>query len=472
MILNNDDDIEVLDLDEEVISNNTNNVKQEEKQEEKSKKKEKDNKPKNKKTFTMQLIFCSLSALFILGCFIFYGSRLIKYYRIYNPKAEGGASVALLSNEITSKSEIVYEDSGLYISGGNYIYKGDVSNNYLKYNNMLWRIVKINKDDTIEIILDDYINVLNWDNNGNDFSKSNIYDYLNKYFLDSINKDMLSTLSVCKDKFDSLTDLACNDKLNNSYVSLLDVSSFLNSVIDSKSYLVNDSEIFWLSNQGSEKVWHTNGVNVSMSEGSSFYEIRPMVTLKATTTLYEGDGSIEKPYVIEKDNKISVGSYVKLGDDLWTVYNTDNNLKLSLTNNLDKQYHFSYENSKFDVNDKDSLAEYLNTTYLDGLTYKDIINETEWDNGILKDSYKDIFSEKVKAKVGILNMADLKFNSSINNYLLMTSNEEDLIYTYGETIKTGKTTVYRNVRPCISISKNTKIKSGSGSLDNPYIMEV
>ena len=209
-----------------------------------------------------------------------------------------------------------------------------------------------------------------------------------------------------------------------------------------------------------------------MSEGSSFYEIKPMVTLKATTTLYEGDGTKEKPYIIEKNNKIGVGSYIKLDDDLWAVYEMDNNIKLSLNNTLEKQLHYSYENSKFDITDKDSLAEYLNTTYLDSLDYKDLINETEWYNGSLNENYKDIQSEKVKAKVGILNMNDLKFNSSINNYLLMTSTEDGLIYTYGETIKTGKTTVYRNIRPCISISKNTKIKSGSGSLDDPYVMEV
>ena len=89
-----------------------------------------------------QLIFCSLSFLFILGCLIHYGSRFIKYYRIYNPKVDSSGGALLLSSYITGNSEIVYEGSGLYITSGNYVYKGDVSNNYIKFNNLFFFMLK------------------------------------------------------------------------------------------------------------------------------------------------------------------------------------------------------------------------------------------------------------------------------------------------------------------------------------------
>ena len=54
----------------------------------------------------------------------------------------------------------------------------------------------------------------------------------------------------------------------------------------------------------------------------------------------------------------------------------------------------------------------------------------------------------------------------------MTSNKDGLIYAYGEILKVGKSTMYRNIRPCIAISKDTKIESGNGTLENPYILEV
>lgn len=476
----NDEEIEILDFDEPIITiekktfvekvevnNNLNDGESNNSNKVKSKKE------KNKAITVFQIIFCSISLIFIIGCCIFYGNRLFKYYRIYNPKPSSGVKVSLLANEITSKSEIVYEKDGLYISGGNYIYKGDVSNNYLKFNNMLWRIVKINKDDTIDIILDDYINVLNWDSNNKDYVKSDIYSYLNDYFLKNINKDLLSPLSICTDKFDKLSELSCEQKENDVYVSLLDTSNFLNSVVDGNSYLVSNDEIFWLSNQGSEKVWHTNGVNVSISDSDNFYEVRPLVTLKAATILYNGDGSKENPYIIQENKKeISVGSYVKLDDDLWVVYNKDKNIHLALAKTIDKQYHFSSKNVEYNLEDKNSLADYLNTTYLDSLSYKDILIEDEWYNGVFKDSYKDVLDNNVKAKVAIPNIMDLKFNSDITNYLLMTANNKDLIYTYGEIVKTGKPSIYRNIRPCISIKEDEKIKSGNGSYDDPFVLEV
>ena len=478
MIFGNNDDIEVLELEDVPVLriekyNEIDSVQNEVKEDSKKKKKKHNaKKATNKKVLAFQYIFCSISLIFIIGCFIFYGSRLFKYYRIYNPKPAGGAAVSLISNEITSKSEIVYEGSGLYISGGNYIYKGNVNNNYLKYNNLLWRIVKINKDDTIDIILDDYINVFNWDSNNNEYIKSNIYNYLNDYYLKRLNKNLLTSFSVCTDKFDKLSELACNNKSDNNYVGLLDVSNFLNSIVDGESYLVNDSEIFWLSNQGSEKIWHTNGVNVSMSEGHNFYEVRPMVTLKATTILYDGDGSKENPYTIEEKNSIGIGSYVKLGEDLWVVYDMEDNIRMTAVNNLEKQYHFSYSEVAYNTSDEGSLAEYLNTTYLESLSYKNLIVESEWYNGAFNNSYEDITSEKVKAKVGILNLLDIKIDSNVNNYLLMTADKKGLVYTYGEVLKSGKSTIYRNVRPCISISKDVKIESGLGSVDNPYVLEV
>ena len=290
--------------DEESNAKGKKVKKAKEKKEKKSKGKKKEKKTKEKKerskSYPLQVVFCSISALFILGCCIFYGSRLVKYYRVYNPKGENGVKVALLANEITSKSEIVYEGSGLYINGGNYIYKGEVENNYLRYNDLLWRIVRINNDDTIEIVLDDYINVLNWDNKKTNYLESNIYDYLNEYFIKYINKDMLNKYSICTDKFDELSSITCDNKDNESCVNLLDVTNFLNSIVDGKSFLSKNEEIYWLRDAGSESVWHTNGYNVSKSEGSNFYEVRPSVVLKPTTTYYSGKGTIDEPFVIEK----------------------------------------------------------------------------------------------------------------------------------------------------------------------------
>ena len=86
---------------------------------------------------TWEKIFWGISLAFILGCCIFYGRRLIKYYKIYNPTDPAGNKVELLGDRITGRSEFVYEGSGLYNNETGYVYKGEVDNNYIVYNEPL-----------------------------------------------------------------------------------------------------------------------------------------------------------------------------------------------------------------------------------------------------------------------------------------------------------------------------------------------
>ena len=462
------DDVEFLDIfdnddkvKKEIIVSKTIDeevIKRKKKDENKNVKKK-----KKVKTKALQLLFCGISALFILGCCVFYGIRLIKYYRIYNPKIDTKSGETLLANGITSHSEVVFENSGLYINAGNYIYKGDVNNNYIKFNNMLWRIVKINVDNTIDIILDDYVNILPWSETSKSFSKSDIYNYLNKTFLENIDKDMLVKNSYCVDKIEDLSNITCNSQDNDSYVRFLDVTSFLNSIVDKKSFLVKEDEIYWLNDYNDEKVWHTNGFNVSMSDANTFYEVRPVVKLKNSVTFKEGDGTIGKPYVVDKDNKITLGSIVMLGKDKWIVYDTKDNVKLMRYDVLDKQYAFDKESLKYNSENIDSVANYLNTTYLDSLDYKNLIINSEWYTGTYENSVDDIKKDSVKTKVGMPSLLDIKFDSKINGYYMLNSNNE-MMYVYENPLRPSRVTSLRNIRPCIAISKDdaSKLKYSNG----------
>lgn len=455
------DDIEILDIFEKkeekpvvktVIQNN---------------KEIKNDKPKKKKRKVKgkawQILFCSVSALFILGCIIYYGSRFIKYYRIYNPKVDSSSGETLLSNGISGNSEIVYEGKGLYIASGNYLYKGDVDNNYVKYNNMLWRIVKINKDNTIDIILDDYINILPWNSEITNFSKSEIYNYLNNEFLNNLDTKMLVKTSFCDETLEDLTKTNCDVQKNDNYVRLLDVASFLNSVKDKKSYLVNSDEIIWLSDFNKEKVWHTNGTNVSQSNANTFYEVKPVVKLKNTVTYKEGDGTIDKPYIVNDNKELKLGSEVLLGEDKWIVYDMSDNVRLMKKEVLSDSHIYDKNSFKYDVDSEESLAKYLNTTYLDSLSYKNLIVNATWYTGSYKDNIGDIKKDKVTTKIGIPSLLDIKLDSKINEYYLLTNNGEAL-YVYENPLRPSRVTSMRKVRPCIAISKDdaNKLKYSDG----------
>ena len=472
-----DDDIEILDI----FDNKKTEVKKEEpkieiketkedkkvkpKKEKKKEKKEEDDgsmrSRKRVKKKAVQGLFCLVSAIFLLTCIGIYGYRFIKYYRIYNPKVDSSDGSVLLAKDIVGKSEFATdEDDGLFSSSGNYFYKGDVKNNYLKYNDMLWRIVRINSDNSIDIILDDYMTLLPWNSSVVEFTKSDIYDFLNNDFLNKLDKDMLNKTSFCTDKISDLTNITCDDTNIDGYVKLLDVANFLNSVNSGKSYLVGDEEIFWLSDYGTDKIWHTNGVNVSQSAANLFYEIRPMVRLKNTTIYKDGDGTFEKPFEVGKKEELKVGSKVQLGEDKWIVMDISDDIKLMREAVLDKQVDFDLEKNVY----KDSkLMKYLNEDYLNSLSYKDKLVETTWSSGVYKDKISDMKSDSVKAKVGIPSLLDINYNSEVSLYFTSIG-QDDRILVYENPLRPGKPTTYRSVRPCIAISKDNlnKLKYSDG----------
>ena len=461
-----DDDIEILDIFDNEKKVVQEEVKQEIKKDVNNDKKEKkdDGSMKSRKRVkkkALQSLFCLVSAIFLLGCIAFYGYRFIKYYRIYNPKVNSQDGSVLLAKDIVGKSEFATDDEdGLISSSGNYIYKGAVDNNYLRYNDMLWRIVRINSDNSIDIILNDYISLLPWNSSVVEFTKSDIYEYLNNEFLNKLDKDMLNKTSFCTDKIVDLSNITCDNTDINSYVKLLDVANFLNSVNNGKSYLVNDGEILWLSDYGNDKIWHTNGINVSQSDANIFYEVRPMVRLKNTTVYKDGDGTIDKPFEASKRDSLKVGSKVVLGEDKWIVMDIQNDIKLMRETTLEKQTDFDLEKNTY----KDSkLMKYLNETYLNSLSYKDMLVETTWTGGIYKNKISDMKSDSFKSKVSIPSLLDINFDSKVGLYFT-TVGEEDRVYVYDNPLRPGRVTTYRGVRPCIAISKDNlnKLKYSDG----------
>ncbi len=442
--------------------------KKEEPKEEKTTKKTKGskNKEKNKKPAKLwEKIFWAVSIAFILGCCIFYGKRLIHYYKIYNPTDPSGNKVQLLADRITGKSEFVYEGNGLYNNETGYVYKGEVDNNYIMYNNLLWRILKINTDGTMNIILEDSMTMLPWNNKSANFKDSDMYKYLNNDFLNNLDKSYLVKNTYCEDSVESLSSISCEKKNSDSYVTLLDISTFLNSIIEKKTYLVDSwDSIFWLINYSSDKVWHTNEVNVSQSDANLFYQVRPVVKLKSTVAYVSGDGTKEKPYVIENESKLSIGSKVKLGEDTWVVYDTTNgSTKLMLAKTLDKTYRYDLDKLTYDTESKSSLAEYLNGEYLENLTYSNYLKEDEWITGGYSTSLDDIKKNKVKAKVAVPSLLDYQFESSVTGYFTTTSQEE-YILVYDNPLHASKPTISRGIRPCISLTDEAvkKLKLNDG----------
>lgn len=362
------------------------------------------------------------SFLFTLFCIILIvlATLLVfNLFRIYN-KAK---NINLLSEYIIKNNEITNKN-GLNKENSSYIFKGETDNNYILYNNLLWRIVKINNDSSITLILDDYINML----------PKNLINSFFENLTNNLNTDYLTKNKVCIDEMND-NEITCNKINNNSYISLLSAYDYLNSFYEEQTFITKDKEIMWLYNNDN----HTNGDSISKSNENNFYEIRPVITLKANTTYKTGNGNKDNPYKID-DESLGLGSIVKINNETYVVYDFIDDIKLMSLNTIDKL-------------NREKVLDYLNNELYEKLNYNNILNNLNIYTGTYNNKKDDLYKEKEIKKIGIPNILDIKINNDITNYYLPNKiNNFDLIYD--NPIIYGDTKTIHKTRYTISLSKD------------------
>ena len=401
------------------------------------------NKKRKKKN---RIIFCLISIgiiLLVLGIFI---GRFI----------------------INKKNVLVDGRLGDYINDKNLvkvnngkIYRGGNVNNYLVFNNILFRIISVNKDDSLELVTDGFINILS-------NKKRNVEKYINDKFLRLLDKSYLVETASCKDIIDKDLKISnCKDIEADNYVRLLMISEFMNSVENNESYLY-DEDGYWLDNYSNDLAFIGYGSKIVMVYEDEMYKVKPVIRLKSDLKIVSGDGSSDNPYRLEEDKDIKVGSYVKIGNDRWIVYDVfDKSVNLVLSKGI--SFALEYGNSSTYGNSF-GIGKYLNTEYLDSLSYKDIINEKEYSIYKYEDDYKNVDKKKIRTKVGMMSVSDVKINVMNDDFYLLTPVDDEMVYLYGTGKNVSKINYARKVRPTINVNKN-KIKSGTGLIDDEYLVE-
>ena len=438
------------------------------------------------KKLSFEKIFCFISILFILSCCIFYGTRFIKLY-LENKKVE-----ITEKNTLTKaiKDNNTSNENFKSVNGQNY-FTEDADNNYLLYSNILWRIIKINDDNSITAISNNSLTSLAYGKNEK-YKESYVYKWLNetndKYsgiLEKSLNniETYLQKTATCLDELDEITNIPCKEIDNSSYITLLSIADYLN--VGSKDSYLSNEEYFYLSNNNSEsKIWYVEEEGtLSLSTGTDIIGIRPVITIKSNTDYIDGDGTIDKPYTIEKDNSL-FGSYVKLDNETWRIYEVnENEVRLMLNdylkiNNQTVSYKYSNISSYHDDYKQGSIAYYLNHNYLNTLSYKDKIKEVTWSNGYYNSDtnydYTNALKDTIESKVALMSVGNIFLNNELKNYHTMTGNKQkgSMIYTIQSNKKSylKQISSEANVVPTISIDKKL-LNKGKGTIDSPYEME-
>ncbi len=429
---------------------------------------------RKRRKINYQKVFNLVSFMFILACILFYGSRFIKLYLENNKKEE----VKVLADNIKDNNE-----ENLKNINGDYYFKGQEVNNYIKYSNILFRIIKINKDNTITLISDKPITSL---------AKGNNTDYINNWLnnqdkdntgiletnLNNTNKYLTYT-NACNDQIDNTKNITCKSTLKDTLITLPSLYDYINTG-DTNSFMNNETYYYLLNTNKDNKTWYINeNGGVTTSDNTDILGVKPVITLKSTNKLINGDGTKDNPYTFEEEQSM-LGSYVKLDNDIWRVYSIeDDNLKLSLDTYLkinNEEITYKYSDNGYYHNDskQNTLAYYLNKNYLSKLTYSSNVIESNYANGIYSNTtnydYTKVLNKTVPTKVATLSIGNIIINPDNTDYYLSTGldTNSSLVYVMTNDFKlyTKTSSSKLKIIPVITINKNL-LTSGDGTQNNP-----
>lgn len=230
-------------------------------------------------------------------------------------------------------SGVVTTGDGLYQLGDRYVFRGEYPNNYVKFNDKLWRIIGINSDGSIKMIYsEDKVERNVWDDRYNssrdsyvginDFRVSRLLEYLKKIYEDNTyvsknNKVLLVKHDWCIGKISGDEALIsnlnlCSDIYNDLYVGVVQVDDVLIPSIDSNCNSIDDDECTnynyfydinsgWTMNVSSDKTYiafSSNSGSVSSKNASIDNYVRPVININGNILYSSGLGTVDDPYVI------------------------------------------------------------------------------------------------------------------------------------------------------------------------------
>ena len=369
-------------------------------------------------------------------------------------------------------------------------YKGN-SNNYVLFSGMMWRIINVDSDGNVKIILNQPITNLRM--NHKTYKNSNVDTWLNNIFYKALKNNgsskYIQKTKYCVGNINSMIDFNdyCSDGIEEN-VALLDVDTYYKTFNGGESSIYSKS--FALANMiGSNYGDATFDDSMPNGTGSNILApIRPVITVNNSLNIIAGNGTITNPYKLndynyaKKTSKINtrlIGEYIEYSGLKFRIIgkDDDNNVRLIMADVLnvkpnDTVLYVSTEKIDkwiFDLTDEDNPAYVVNNDYLDYLNTKYLV-DTEYEIPVNDSNlkYNEYKKNKIKAKVvfpktyelfaavdNVQNMY-LYIDQSTNNQSLFTVNSSN-----GRVFELNKNDFLSYaVKELITIKGNLKIESG------------
>ena len=264
-----------------------------------------------------------------------------------------------------TKENTITEGSGLYLNeDGSCVFKGKTPNNYIRFNNELWRVISLENDGTIKIIRNEPLNSMPFDTKGSRIEKDYCTNQENGCNAWATNENYIN--GTLKGKIEK--DSTLNTYLNNEYLNqienkanIITHSWHVGPVTNNNNYLnqqiESESQINWngkiglptvseylnannnqtqcgslsLNNSNTNKCINTNWmydmqkenegiwtISPNTNDNYNIFEIKdgqinitpsanqslvyPVLYLTNKTVVTGGTGTINDPYTIDAEN--------------------------------------------------------------------------------------------------------------------------------------------------------------------------
>jgi len=185
-------------------------------------------------------------------------------------------------------------------TGISYYYKADAMDNYVKFQDMLFRIVRINGDGTIRLLFNDVVLSSSF-GDGNDYGSSLLKTTLERWYQTTFTNDDF----LVEGDFDTTnyTEVGALDLINFegytvSKVGTLSVREveLLTKDLSEADYLDTISGMYLLNGNGADSVYMYKNKEIGVVSPDNVLAVRPVIHIKGTLV---GDGTIENPYTVE-----------------------------------------------------------------------------------------------------------------------------------------------------------------------------
>ena len=258
---------------------------------------------------------------------------------LYIPRLDCGEEYITQPLYEAITKNVVDSGYGLYETRDGYVFRGEDVNNYLQLDLALWRIVDINNDNQIRLVLandmslavpwdDRYNNEIGYNIGINTYSTSRLREAMEDLYesndeLDAVlnDKDRSKTISydLCVGKRnlnETSTDnsVECKEVLEGQKMGLLTASDYMTASLDPNCKTVVDkscqnynylagNDKWWLVtavNGGSDEVYgvQSNGVCENVNASTYMYP-RPVIMIDGNLLYKSGKGTLNKPYKIK-----------------------------------------------------------------------------------------------------------------------------------------------------------------------------